>query len=254
MFFFFGLFICLAVHLGAAYIAAERAGLTPVAARVTAGPAAESATVEGHESSREVWLSQLAGLAAAYVVAALAFFTGLQLAGAEAPTTRIVVVPDKAASRAGLQSGDRVLTIAGLPVSSWDELKTRLLAAPRDVSTDIVAERYGRPITVQVTPDASGRIGILASEERQPRAWQSSLGPALASPLAQPLRVLRRLWASLNGEHTTTLSGPIGIVRSTRAGLPAWQALFILLAPSVSAAWPATLLAAAIVVSRRRYL
>jgi hypothetical protein len=116
---------------------------------------------------------------------------------------------------------------------------------------DIVVERAGRPITVPVTPDASGRIGVLPSEEHRPRTWQSSLGPALASPLMEPLRVLRRLWDSVSGERAT-LSGPIGILRSTGGGLPAWQALLVLLAPSVAAAWPATLLAAAVLVPRRR--
>ncbi|HEY3255296.1 MAG TPA: M50 family metallopeptidase [Polyangiaceae bacterium] len=229
MFLSLGLFICLAVHFTATYLARKRLGPT------------------------QVWLSQLAGPVAAYLVAALFFFTALQLVGASVPTTSIVVLPDKPASRAGLQSGDRVLMIAGNAVSSWDEVKARLSSAPREASTVVVAERHGQSITVQVTPDAGGRIGIVPQEEHQQRAWQSSLGPALAAPILEPLGVLQGLWGLLS-DRPVTLGGPIGILHSTGSGLPVWKALFVLLAPSMAVAWPATVLAALVTIPRNRAL
>ena len=236
-----GLFVCLGVHFLVAYLVAKRLRLTQ-----PAGP-------ESRERSGRVWLSQLAGTLAAYVVSVALFFTTLQVAGTAASTTRIVVSPDKPAAAAGLRSGDRVVSIGGVPVSEWEGVKSRILAAPRDASTAIVAERAGQLITMQVTPDASGRIGIQPSEARAERAWQSSIGPALASPIVEPLRALRGIWNSVSGESAATLQGPIGILRSTGGvARPFWKTLFIMLAPSVAIAWPATLLAAVIFVPRRR--
>jgi hypothetical protein len=119
MFLSFGLFICLAIHFTVAHLVAKRLGLTQLAAPRTSGVVTVAPAAEPRDLRRRIWLSQLSGPAVAYAVAALSFFAALQLAGADAPTTRIVVVPGKAASNAGLQSGDRVLTIAGGAVSSW---------------------------------------------------------------------------------------------------------------------------------------
>jgi len=238
-----GLFVCLGVHFLVAYLIAKRLRLTQ--------PAAASATTGDRGQSGRVWLSQLAGTLAAYVVAVALCFTALQVAGTAAATTRIVVAPDKPAAAAGLRSGDRVMSIGGVPVSEWDELKTRILAAPRDVGTDIVVERQGQSVTMQVTPDASGRIGIQPDEERLPRAWQSSIGPALAAPIVEPLRALRGIWNSFSDDRVM-LEGPVGILRSAGGGRPVWLAFLLLLAPSVALAWPGTLLAAVIFVPRRR--
>jgi regulator of sigma E protease len=80
------------------------------------------------------------------------------------------IAAGSAAERAGMQSGDRVTAIAGMPIESWAELVSRVREAPgRALVFEL--ERGGRTLAVDVTPEVVeqdgariGRIGVGVAE------------------------------------------------------------------------------------------
>jgi membrane-associated protease RseP (regulator of RpoE activity) len=59
--------------------------------------------------------------------------------------------PLSPAAAAGIEPGDTIVAIAGTPVSTWDE-ETALIRENAGKTIDVVVERDGSPITLQVTP------------------------------------------------------------------------------------------------------
>lgn len=132
-----------------------------------------------------------------------------------------------AATRAGLRSGDRVLSINGRAVANWDALVKDVRAAPGQV-LQLRVRRGEVEMPVTVTPDAVdehgvrfGRIG--ASPKMDPGALQNmlvnvnhgpveSLGKAVVKTWETALFSLRMLGKMVVGEVSLkNLSGPITI-------------------------------------------
>lgn len=65
--------------------------------------------------------------------------------------------PQAPAAAAGLQPGDRVLSIDGVEMTGWEQLRDTVSAAPGR-SLTVVAEREGEQLTVQLTPAANERF------------------------------------------------------------------------------------------------
>jgi membrane-associated protease RseP (regulator of RpoE activity) len=115
---------------------------------------------------------------------------------ASAPATQQCAPADRAApaAQAGLRPGDRLISLGGSPLTSWDQIRDQIRAHPGDLLTFGVAGPDGRERTVQVTPvvadrpvtddegqvvtDASGRprtekvgfLGVSPSYELQPQS------------------------------------------------------------------------------------
>jgi membrane-associated protease RseP (regulator of RpoE activity) len=115
---------------------------------------------------------------------------------ASAPATQQCAPADRAApaAQAGLRPGDRLVSLGGSPLTSWDQIRDQIRAHPGDLLTLGVVGPDGRERTVQVTPvvadrpvtddegtvltDASGRprteqvgfLGVSPSYELQPQS------------------------------------------------------------------------------------
>lgn len=99
------------------------------------------------------------------VVLAFVIFVGLSIAGTReinAPFTGVSeVVPGQPAAVAGMQAGDRIVSVAGQPVSTLagsDEIRTR----SRDNAgkpTKFVVERQGKQVTLTITPNVNPANG-----------------------------------------------------------------------------------------------
>jgi regulator of sigma E protease len=103
----------------------------------------------------------------AVVLLAVVLTQGMEVpAHHEAPPVVAAVLPGSPAEQAGIQSGDRILTVAGRAVDTWDRLSLEaiLLRPERDAAITLLRE--GQPVTVTVRPADDGRgaardIGLL---------------------------------------------------------------------------------------------
>jgi regulator of sigma E protease len=134
-----------------------------------------------------------------------------------------------AADRAGLQQGDSVLAVDAHPVSTWDELVSRIRPAPgRPLAFTIV--RQGQLDTIVATPDSVrdinpetgqtetiGRLGVSApAAERIPVSFGRAVraGALLTVGMAGTVvDILRKLFTQ--EVSLSQLSGPIGIARAS---------------------------------------
>jgi membrane-associated protease RseP (regulator of RpoE activity) len=115
---------------------------------------------------------------------------------ASAPATQQCAPADRVApaAQAGLRPGDRLVSLGGTPLTSWDQIRDQIRAHPGDLLSFGVVGPDGRERTVQVTPvvadrpvtddegqvvtDASGRprteqvgfLGVSPSYELQPQS------------------------------------------------------------------------------------
>lgn len=117
-------------------------------------------------------LISAAGPAANFVLSLIVMLV-LSVVGIPMPSARVAVMSGKPAASAGVQSGDRVVTIEGEKIRSWKDLTEKVSANP-GVSLKFGLERPGQSDLkyVQVTPEAEviessfgdkvtlGRIGV----------------------------------------------------------------------------------------------
>ncbi len=156
----------------------------------------------------------------------------LQALGFTPVRPRIPAVIDKllsggAAEQAGLQPGDRVLSVDGEPIADWLDWAQRIRARPgQPMSLEV--ERDSAVLTVIVTPAAvetpSGTIGRVGASPRIPeqalealRATQqyspwAAVPAAIAKTWDMSLLTLQMLWKMLVGQASLeNLSGPLSI-------------------------------------------
>jgi regulator of sigma E protease len=105
-------------------------------------------------------------LALALVVMALVLYQGAEVPAFEQePVIVGSLLDDSAAKAAGIQPGDRIVSVDGTSVPTWERFAIEIVTkAKRQVA--LVVERGGRPVELEVTPAAHGKfemgeIGIL---------------------------------------------------------------------------------------------
>ncbi|HEY0160302.1 MAG TPA: RIP metalloprotease RseP [Thermoanaerobaculia bacterium] len=108
------------------------------------------------------------------VLIAVAFMAGIVMVGTEQLITKPVigtVNPGKAAEKAGLKSGDRIVSIKGEPVTDFQDLRT-IIAMNAGTPIEVVYERNGVRGKTMLTPEREqgeygpiGRAGIAFGTE-----------------------------------------------------------------------------------------
>ena len=161
-----------------------------------------------------------AGPLANYLFASVLFFAALVIGGEQVPTTEVEVVDKGAAKAAQMKSGDKVVTIDGQPVKTWDEMRDLILASPNK-PLDLGIVRDGKPLTVRVTPqprgeNGGGQIGVHPLKHETVKL---SLGEAATKSVVYPAKVVEMLVVGLariiTGKEKAQLAGPVGIVKET---------------------------------------
>jgi regulator of sigma E protease len=71
------------------------------------------------------------------------------------------VAADSIAQRAGLRSGDRVISVHGSQISTWEDMEIALATAPKD-SLELVAQRGSERIALKLEPPAAGQVTPVA--------------------------------------------------------------------------------------------
>jgi regulator of sigma E protease len=103
------------------------------------------------------------------ILIAIAFMAGLAMAGTEQLITKPIideVLPDKPAAKAGLRSGDRIVSINGEPVTDFEDVRM-MISMNAGTPLPVVYERDGVRRTTVLTPEREnsdygpvGRAGI----------------------------------------------------------------------------------------------
>jgi regulator of sigma E protease len=184
-----------------------------------------------------------AGPGANYVVAVLLAVGLLATVGLPAPdgSSRVgELTPGMPGALAGLQVGDRIVSVDGRAVGDWHGLVAELQRHPGQ-EVELVVER-GEPARarpVRLTPRDDGGIGRVGF---RPFTVRRQLGPADA--LVEGFSVTNaRAWDNLVGlgqllkrEQKAELAGPVGIVQELVRGARLGPDLFLTIVWNVSIA------------------
>jgi membrane-associated protease RseP (regulator of RpoE activity) len=144
----------------------------------------------------------IAGLPAVYLVASLFCGAAIKMTGVPYYDPTINVTPGGAAELAGIHSGDRVLRVAGRPISTLDDAWEFIHQHRRAGPLEIVLERDATEVSVTVQAidthwPQSGQIGI--TPRSPPRIASIGVGAAVAQGLAEPAQLISNILRVLSG-------------------------------------------------------
>ncbi len=168
-----------------------------------------------------------AGPAANYLLTVVAFALLFAIIGQPLfPAVVGEVVKDSAAEAAGIQPGDRIVSINGEPTKSFEELVV-LVQNSAGQPLSMVIRRGGSelPITAQPRPvndSASGaaqqtyRLGIGQGGERElkRRNWLEASVGAVSQTYNMTIQILVNLWQMVTGERSSQELG--GVLRISK--------------------------------------
>ncbi len=165
---------------------------------------------------------------------AIAIVAGLYAtSGFYDPTTnKVQVIDGGPAAAAGMQSGDRIVAIDGVAVTSFQELVEGLHRAGPPVKA-VVVERAGQTVTLQVKPE-DGRIRVSQAPDRNTVPLGQALPRAVVVVWEMTANNLRALAQVFQGSGGASVSGPIGIVKQAASALKASLADFVALLAQIS--------------------
>jgi regulator of sigma E protease len=205
-------------------------GYVSVAGTTAAQVAPEDRGAYANKSAWRRFLFVLAGPVMNYVTAVLVAWALLATLGLGVgdPSAKVgTVVPGMPAEVAGLRTGDRITSVAGTPVSSWEELVREVQRHPgEEIPVEVIrGEGAGRE-TLRLTPrDAGGvgKVGLGPAEIVVRTGGLAAVPAAIAVTNANLAAQLSAFGAIFSRKQKAELSGPIGIaqelVRGARAGL-----------------------------------
>jgi regulator of sigma E protease len=162
---------------------------------------------------RPVWqrfLVVLAGPAANFLLAIIIFAGFFAFVGT--PVTNLVgaVVPHSAAAAAGIQPGDRILSVAGLDTSSFSDISNVVMVRPNE-TVSIALERGGNVRRVQAT------LGVESRDDGRAQRFRSGvLGVRSSTAIGAPASLVQAI--PMATEYTVNLTRAIfdGLVQMIR--------------------------------------
>ena len=168
-----------------------------------------------------------AGPAANYIFAIFALtILHLSLGQAHTPPIASEVVENSAAFEAGILPGDRIKSVNGDDLDSFEELRQTVVVGLNE-PLSLLIDRQGEMVTLDVTPhiveykDGDGnvqKIGQLGIRSTAREFKEHTAGSALISAADQTWFVttatLKGAWQMITGARDTKeLSGPLGILK-----------------------------------------
>lgn len=154
------------------------------------------------------------------VIIAFVLLYIVALQGYVQPTTAVTEVSaGSAAAAAGMQVGDRVVSIAGIPTGDWTSVQ-QAISSHAGESVPIVVERAGAETTLTATvgarPDGTGILGIRPGTETVRPGVVGSVSVAATRTYDLFAATFSGIKAMVTGEASVTgpegLAGPVGIV------------------------------------------
>lgn len=173
-----------------------------------------------------------AGPLANFILAIAIFGCSAYFLGRQVLAPRVeMVIAGGAAERAGFQAGDTVLSIGGKEIISFSDMQ-RVVSSHPDDKLDVLVDRAGKTVALQVTPDqremssalGKQRIGVIGVQaSRNPadiRKQSYGPGEALVFGAKESWFVVDRTFDYLGKlftgrESTDQLSGPLRIAQAS---------------------------------------
>jgi len=183
-------------------------------------PAAQDPADPGSYANKSAWRRFLviaAGPGVNYLVA-FAIIAGLYTTrgSVDLSTTRVQVLPGRPAAAAGLHTGDQVVAIDGVPVSSFGDLMRELRKAGAPAERRFEVQRGPDRHAIAVRPD-NGVIGVTQAKVLVRVPFAEALPRAASDVWAVNVATVQALWDMARGRGGTALAGPVGIVRQASA-------------------------------------
>lgn len=207
---------------------ANAASATTDDAAISAMPAAERATTFAAQSVGERAAIVAAGPIANFILTIVIFSATFYVQGKPLLQPRVEEVnPGSVAERAGFKSGDVVISIAGTPIESFEDMQ-RVISASSDVPLHFQLKRNDAIVEAEATPErqdvvgpfGTTRIGVLgvrassnpADFKMQPLTLPQSISAAARESWFIVDRTVNYMGGLFVGRETTAqLSGPIRI-------------------------------------------
>ena len=166
---------------------------------------------------RQRSLIAAAGPMGSYLAAGLLLAVGAATGGNVKPdeaSMRVTVVSGFPADAAGIQNGDRIVSVDGEATTDWEHLRAQVRAHAGGVAP-VVVERDGATLTFSPRVGADGRMGVGAP------LVNAELGPGglLDQAFVEPARVEGRYVAGVaswlvRGRPQTEVTGPVGVMKA----------------------------------------
>jgi len=264
----FAIFLLLstaAAHAIAAYVARRAVTQRFTAAAAAAAAADADAAKAGAEEPPipllGAFLRGIAGIAAWYLASSIVFAGGLFSQGeviVDDVTMHVTVAAGGPAARAGIQTGDRIVTAGGEPVPTWDSLRAIVGKSAGSADLPVEIERQSVMQTVHVAVPEGPAPKILVGP--MVVKHDVGIGGAIVRGLSQPARVLLMqaraiVKAASPSPEKPELAGPVAIVKETSTAARTGIASALMLAAMLAAyVLPYVVLATALyeILSRRR--
>lgn len=168
----------------------------------------------GKKSIKERFLSIFAGPMANIVLCVLLLIPFYMILGSPS-TTLDNVQKDLPAYKAGLQSGDKILSINGEKIDSYNEI-SKIITSSNGKKLSIEISRNSKKNTVEVSPQESAGKYIIGITPKYESAPLQAPKQALESTYNISKTMLKFLWqlftGQLSGKVMDSLSGPVGVV------------------------------------------
>lgn len=171
--------------------------------------------------NKPIWARMLviaAGSIMNFILPVLLFFSIILATGIDMPTTTISnVLEGSPAAQAGLQAGDRITTINGVPVESWQQFVNAIQSGSGDQLT-LGLERSGSPKSVVVTPQFDPKtnrqiIGVGAEVAHYQPGPGEAAGLAVKQTYLIASSMLSGIGQMLTGRAPADVAGPIGVAQ-----------------------------------------
>jgi regulator of sigma E protease len=255
-----GLAVLMVVHEGGHYLAARRFGMRVTKFSIGFGPTIYKRQPKGSPTTYQIALIpflayvQIAGLnpyeeidpkdpesyanasllgrivtiaagpLANYLFASIFMFFGLLLGGTyivDDTSMRIDVSPEGPAAAAGMVRGDRILSVNGEAVSSWERL-AKIVGSHPGEAIDVEIERGTERLHLRPTPSGTpgemrGKIMIGAY-----RTWKAvTVAEAATLSATEPAKIVygsvRGIVRMIAGKEKPDIAGPVPIVKEMAA-------------------------------------
>lgn len=186
----------------------------------------------------------IAGVTMNMVVAFLLIW-GVGLSQGESLTSTVIekVEAGTPAAAAGVQPGDRLVSIAGVETDSWEEVRTQILTNPGETVT-VVVERAGAltelTATIEEREDGTGYLGLQPTVEHRDLGVIKAFGYAGRTTGSMVALIFKGIGMMFAGDVPVTgsqgLAGPVGIIQLSSEAFAGGYYLMLLALISVNLA------------------